>query len=249
MKGLRTRVHAPAPSRSDRLDALRGSAIVWMAIYHAIFDADHLGLIQEDFKRDEFWLVQRASIVSLFLFCAGVGQAIAFYQGQKLRRFALRCAQIVGCAMLVSFGSWLMFPKTFIYFGILHGIAAMLVLSRLAAPLGTWLWPLGALAIAMPQLVQHPFFDTPWTNWVGLVTRKPLTEDYVPLLPWLGAMVWGLAAGRWTLRHRPQWLAGSIPTAAAPLALLGRWSLSFYMLHQPVLIAALMLIMLVARLP
>jgi len=32
-----------------------------------------------------------------------------------------------------------------------------------------------------------------------------------------------------------------------PLAVLGRWSLSFYMLHQPVLIGALMLGMQVTR--
>ena len=240
-------MHGPATPRFDRLDALRGAAIVWMAVYHFFFDADHLGLIQEDFKHDQFWLVQRTSIVSLFLFCAGMGQAIALHRGQSWRRFAHRWAQIVFCAMLVTFGSWLMFPRTFIYFGILHGIAVMLVLARLAAPLGAWLWPLGALAIALPQLLQHPFFDTRWTNWVGLVTRKPITEDFVPLLPWLGVMVWGLAAGQWTLRQRPQWLAGSILTSAAPLAFLGRWSLSFYMLHQPVLIGALMLVMLLSR--
>jgi uncharacterized membrane protein len=95
------------------------------------------------------------------------------------------------------------------------------------------------LAIALPQFVQHPFFDTRWTNWVGLVTRKPVTEDYVPLLPWLGVMWWGLAAGQWVLAQRPGWLSGSVPRPLAPLAVLGRWSLSFYMLHQPIFVGAL----------
>jgi peptidoglycan/LPS O-acetylase OafA/YrhL len=31
-----------------------------------------------------------------------------------------------------------------------------------------------------------------------------------------------------------------VPAAVRPLAVLGRWSLSFYMVHQPVLIGALM---------
>jgi len=30
-------------------------------------------------------------------------------------------------------------------------------------------------------------------NWLGLITRKLVTEDYVPLLPWLGVMWWGVA--------------------------------------------------------
>ena len=99
-------------------------------------------------------------------------------------------------------------------------------------------------ALALPWFVQHPFFDTRATNWVGLVTHKPITEDYVPVLPWLGVALWGLAAGQWVLRHRPVWLGGPLPAAlclpAQPLAMLGRWSLSFYMLHQPVLIGAVM---------
>jgi peptidoglycan/LPS O-acetylase OafA/YrhL len=35
-------------------------------------------------------------------------------------------------------------------------------------------------------------------------------------------------------------LAGGVPRGLRPLALLGRWSLSFYMLHQPLLIGTLM---------
>ena len=96
------------------------------------------------------------------------------------------------------------------------------------------------MALVLPWLVQHPFFDTPFTNWVGLVTRKPVTEDYVPVLPWLGVMLWGLAAGQWLLAHRPGVLAGAVPAVLRPLALLGRWPLSFYMLHQPVFIGAIL---------
>ncbi|HJW12860.1 MAG TPA: heparan-alpha-glucosaminide N-acetyltransferase domain-containing protein, partial [Albitalea sp.] len=77
-------------------------------------------------------------------------------------------------------------------------------------------------------------------NWVGLVTHRPITEDYVPLLPWLGVMWWGLAAGQWLLRQRRGWLSGAMSRVLHPLAVLGRWSLSFYMLHQPVLIGLVM---------
>ena len=88
--------------------------------------------------------------------------------------------------------------------------------------------------------MQHPVFDSRWTNWVGLVTHKPVTEDFVPVLPWLGVLLFGLAAGQWLLRARPGWLSGPLLAPARPLAALGRWSLSFYMLHQPVLIGLLM---------
>ncbi|HEY8706978.1 MAG TPA: heparan-alpha-glucosaminide N-acetyltransferase domain-containing protein, partial [Burkholderiaceae bacterium] len=69
---------------------------------------------------------------------------------------------------------------------------------------------------------------------------KPVTEDYVPVLPWLGVMWWGLATGQWVLARRRAWVTGALPERLQPLAVLGRWSLSFYMLHQPVLIGLLM---------
>jgi uncharacterized membrane protein len=234
-------------SRFDRLDALRGFAIVWMASFHFFFDLAHFRVIQENFYRDPFWTVQRSVIVTLFVFCAGFGQAVAHHQQQDWRRFWKRWAQIAGCALLVSAGSWTMFPNSFITFGVLHGMAVMLILVRFSAGWGRWLWPLGALAIALPQLVKHPFFDTRLTNWIGLVTRKPITEDWVPVLPWLGVMWWGVAAGLWVMTNRRLWVSGAIPSALKGLAALGRWSLSFYMVHQPVLIGLLLAALWVRR--
>jgi uncharacterized membrane protein len=236
-----------AATRFDRLDALRGVAIVWMAVFHFFFDLNHFRFIRQDFYRDPFWTWQRTCIVTLFLLCVGLSQAVALHQGQGWSRFWKRWAQVAGCALLVSLGSWWMFPGSWISFGVLHGIVVMLVVARLAAPLRGWLWPLGALAIVLPRLVADPFFDSRWTNWIGLVTRLPRTEDWVPVLPWIGVVFWGLAAGQWLLAHRAAVLTGPLPRGAAPLAWLGRWSLSFYMLHQPVLIGLLTGVALLVR--
>jgi uncharacterized membrane protein len=233
--------------RFDAIDTLRGFAIIWMTAYHFCFDLGHFGWLRQDFYNDPFWTWQRTAIVSLFLFCAGLGQAVAWAQGQGSRRFAKRWAQVAGCALLVTVASWWMYPQSFIYFGVLHGIAVMLVIVRFTANWGAWLWLAGALAMALLPLgaalhasgAPVEFLNDRTSNWLGLVSRKPRTEDYVPLVPWLGVMWWGMAAGQWLWRYRRAQLARPVPRAAAPFAWLGRWSLSWYMLHQPVLLGVL----------
>ena len=231
-----------AGQRLDRLDALRGLAIGWMVLFHLGFDLNHFGLVpKQNFYTDPLWTVQRTCIVSLFLFCAGVGQAIALSQGQGWPRFWRRWSQVAGCALLVTAGSYLMFPRSFITFGVLHGIALMLIVTRLTAGWGRWLWLAGLVAIVLPRVAATPALEGPGFDWIGLVTRKPITEDYVPLLPWLGVMWWGLAAGRWLLAHRPDVLGGRLGAGLHPFAMAGRWPLSIYMLHQPLFIGILML--------
>lgn len=237
--------------RLDFLDALRGLAIVWMTAYHLCFDLNHFGYLQQDFYADPLWTWQRTAIVSLFLFTAGLGQALAVDRRQAWARFWRRWIQVAGAALLVSAGSYAMYPQSFIYFGVLHGLAVMLVVVRLTAGWGRWLWLLGGAAIGLKFVADGAhalwpaldFLNHKALNWLGLVSRKPITEDYVPLIPWLGVMWWGMAAGNWVLRQRPHWLAPQAkPDFAALKALagLGRWSLSYYLLHQPVLIGALM---------
>lgn len=233
--------------RYDRLDALRGVAMVWMTAYHFCFDLNHYRWISQDFYRDPFWTWQRTAIVSLFLLCAGAGQAVALQQGQSWSHFWRRWSQIVGCALLVSAGSYLIYPGSYIYFGVLHGIAVMLIIVRLTAHWGRWLWLCGGVAVAMKFIAFYAlsmsaslqFLNGRAFNWLGLISVKPVTEDYVPLIPWLGVMWWGVAATRWLLQYRPAALSGPIPAAVQWLAFLGTCSLGYYMLHQPILFGIL----------
>lgn len=241
-------------SRFEAVDALRGAAMLWMTAFHLSFDLNQFGYIHQNFYTNPFWTGQRTLIVSLFLACAGMGQALAVDAGQSWVRFWRRWAQVAGCALLVTAGSWLMYPQTFIYFGVLHGMAAMLLLARLSVGWGRGLWPAGAVVIAIyfvapyaiptmasPRLVD--LLNSPSLNWLGLITVKPVTEDYVPLLPWLGVMWWGVAAGNGLgAALKAGHVTGQVPPVFQPLVRLGRWSLSYYMVHQPVMIGALMLI-------
>lgn len=119
--------------------------------------------------------------------------------------------QIAGCALLVSAGSFVMFPASFIYFGVLHGMAVMLLIARCTAGWGRWLSLAGLVAVALPWAAQQlltggwadaaPWFNGRALNWLGLVSRKPFTEDYARVAVARCALV-GLAAGQWAVQAR-----------------------------------------------
>ncbi|MBN8503176.1 MAG: DUF1624 domain-containing protein [Burkholderiales bacterium] len=222
--------------RLPRLDALRATWMLWMAAFHFCFDLAWFRVTTWNFYSDPLWIGQRVAILSGFLFWAGL--ALGVSRQREPAAFWRRWMQVAGAALLVSVGSWLAFPKSYISFGVLHAFAVLLPLAqfglaRLPSPA---LLLLAAAAVALPHAVQHPVFDSRLTNWAGLVTHKPVTEDYVPLLPWAAPLLVGLVAAQSTSLRG--WLAGSAP---APLVRLGQWPLSFYLLHQPVLIGLLTL--------
>ncbi len=221
-----------------------------MTAYHFAFDLNHFGWIHQDFYRAPLWTLQRTCILSLFLFCAGVGQSMAIANGQSWLQFWRRWGQIAGCAALVSLGSALVFPKSWIYFGVLHGIAGMLLICRFTSGWGHWLWPTGAATLVVwwcaPSLhalfPQMGVFDANALSFVGLASGKPITEDFVPIFPWLAVMWWGMAVGQWLIANpKHPWVKrlGS-SKGLPPLTWLGQWSLTWYMVHQPVLMGVLM---------
>ena len=230
---------SPNRTRIAGVDALRGVALGAMIAYHFCFDLRYFGLIRADFEHDMFWLGARTLILSSFLLIAGVSLTLADRNGRDATKFWRHVALIALCALAVSGASYALFPRSFIWFGVLHAIAVSLVIAR---PLIRF--PRAALAIGMLVIVaglglSHPAFDNRPLGWLGFMTAKPITEDYVPLFPWAGVLLCGVAIGHLQARIR----AVTAALAAAPAWFLwaGRHTLAIYMVHQPLLLGALWL--------
>ena len=228
------------------VDIARGSAIALMFVYHFTFDLNYFGVVSFDFNNDLRWLGFRAVIVGLFSALVGVGLVLG--PGRKLDwpRYGKRLLAIGACAALASAGSYFMFPKTFIFFGILHFIFVASILG-LAFLNFAWLNLLiGAALIVFGATLKLPFFDQPALQWIGMMTHKPYTEDYVPVLPWFGVVLIGMFLARraeargWFEKFSAVEFRNPI---AKLLAFAGRQSLIIYMLHQPIFIGLLFLIL------
>jgi len=234
----------PMP-RLPVVDLARGFAIVQMLAYHFVYDLTYFGWLHIEMTQEPRWIAWRSAIVSQFVLIAGVGVGLADAAGRSGARFWRRWLQIAGAAALVSIASAWMFGPRLIWFGILHFVAVSLLLARRLPALGLLNLALGAGLLALGLTVQDARFDPPWASWIGMAAHKPATEDYVPLLPWFGAFALGIGlAAAWRGRGyalaRPLQRLDSAPALA--LRWLGRWPLTIYLVHQPIMMAVLFLV-------
>ena len=234
-----------APAGSVRLgvvDVLRGAAVVAMAAYHTGWDLGALRLTVVDLREVAAWELFARVIASSFLLLVGAGLVLAHGRAFRPGAFRRRLALLAAAALIVSAATYLVFPGSWVFFGILHCIAASSVLAlpflRLPVPL---VIAAAAAVIALPFLTTFDAFDAPWLAFVGLGSRVPDTNDYVPLFPWFGCVLAGIAA----MRIARPWLerlperAGRYPAPLRALAFAGRHSLLIYLLHQPLIFGAL----------
>ena len=234
---------APATKTARRvgvIDTARGVALLAMALYHGSWDLTYLGLADFDLFGDPLWLAARTGILGSFLILSGLSLVLAAEGGIDRRRFLRRFALLVLAAAGVSAVSVVMFPDSPIVFGVLHhmAVASLLGLALLRLP-WPWLLLLGVAVIALGKTVVLPLFDEPWLRWIGLMTFEPESNDYVPLFPWFGGFLFGMALGR-------LWRPGPARTPGGAVgrgfAWAGRHSLAVYLLHQPVLFSSLSLL-------
>jgi uncharacterized membrane protein len=190
------------------------------------------------------WKIYARCIASTFLFLVGVSLVLAHGRGIRWNGFWKRLARVAVAAAAITLVTRIATPDSFIFFGILHQIALASVLGLLFLRLPALLTlAIAALVIAAPHYLQSTAFDHPALWWVGLSTISPRSNDYVPLFPWFGAVLAGIAATRLAAS------AGLLDRLATlspgrwsrPLLFAGQHSLAFYLIHQPVLIACVWL--------
>jgi uncharacterized membrane protein len=219
----------------------RGIAIVAMVIYHTAFDLAGNGLIATDVASEVHWKVFARTIASTFLVLVGIGLVLATRHGFSRERYFRRLVFVAAGALLVTAATWWFDSSTFVFFGILHliAVASVLALPFLRTP--AWFTAIVAAAVIVaPWSLADPMFDHPWLWWVGLSTVPPVTIDYVPVFPWFGAVLAGIVLGRLGLRYEAA-LARIQPRdiVSRTLMLAGRWSLVIYLVHQPLVVAAI----------
>jgi len=240
-------IRPPVPTASSRIpviDVARGVALIAMAIYHFTWDLEFFGYVERGLTAVGGWKLFARCIASSFLFLVGVSLYLAHRNGIRWPGFWRRWAMVAVAAAVITAGTWLATPDTFIFFGILHQIALASLLGLLFLNVPAALTVLAAIiVIAMPLVARSVIFDHPALWWLGLSATNPRSNDYVPLFPWFGAVLLGMAAAKIAVAGgSTQRLAAlRLGTWTAPLGFLGRHSLAFYLVHQPVLIACVWL--------
>lgn len=223
--------------RLTGIDALRGVALLMMVIYHAAFDVDYLGILAMDMTHGAWGVWRR---ITQFLFLGLVGVSVELSRrgfGGQLKRGAF----IFALGMGVTLATWLTVGDGFIKFGVLHfiGVAVPVVVLFKGRP-----WSAVALALVCLGVgaeFSQKVVENAWLFPVGLKTGHFYSLDYFPIFPWLAVPLLGLALVEWfPLKPEPRGL--ELLGRVKPLVAMGRHTLLVYLLHQPILYYALMLV-------
>ncbi len=236
----------PRMPRVAALDVARGLALIAMTTFHFSWDLEFFGYADPGMTSAFGFKWYARGIAFTFLLLAGISFALAHGSGIRRDAFLRRLLHIGAAATAISVATWFATPGAFVFFGILHQIALASVIALLFVRLPTIVIFVAALLVlALPNYYRSSIFDAPWFWWIGLAENLPRANDYVPVFPWTGAVLLGLAIGKYflasSLAPRLATLTDAERQPARALAFLGKHSLAYYLIHQPVLFGLLYL--------
>ena len=228
-----------ARARLQSVDVYRGLALLAMAAYHTAWDLNYNGLIEIGIGVDPLIISIQRGILTAFVLLSGASLTLAHGDGIRWRGFWKREAMLIGAAALVSIGTWFAFGDELAYFGVLHALALFALMGLLLVTAPWWIGAIvAAVFLAAPLLYSSVLFDPRWLNWIGFFVTTPPTADLVPVFPWFGVYIIGMLGMRF-LKGQPAFTWSSMAWPVRALAVFGRWSLLFYLVHQPVLFEAI----------
>ncbi len=229
------------------IDCLRGLAVVLMIFFHFVTDLDFLRVWDVELYSGFWWFFPRA-IAATFILLVGTSLTLSLARVRQTRlagarlypKYLKRGLVIFSWGLVITLGTWLLYPQGFVIFGILHfiGVAIILAYPFLRFRYGNLV--LGVILIALGVYLEGLTVGFPWLVWLGLRPRHFHTVDYFPLLPWFGVVLIGVFLGHtlypgYTRRFRlPD---GSNLALVRGFGFLGRHSLLIYLIHQPILLA------------
>jgi uncharacterized membrane protein len=240
----------PEPTRLWEVDAVRGIAIVLMVAYHFIYDLAYFDVYSGNMLATPWQLFAR-SIGTTFIFVLGISLTLRYNrlnpglsQKQMFQKYLLRGAKLIGWGMVITVVTYFVVGSSFIVFGILHllGLSTILAYPFLRS---RWASLAGAIVvIGLGAYAGSLASWSPWLIWLGVQQRGRFMVDYYPVLPWFGIALLGVFVGLTLYPRGIRRFALPDRSQVAPirgLTYLGRHSLAIYLIHQPILLAILIL--------
>jgi uncharacterized membrane protein len=226
-----------AQKRLHTLDIFRGWAIILMMVFHFSYDLNYFGYISVRLNHEPFWLLFRFVIVSIFLLSVGISLKLAHRKQIYWHKVKKRTFILLGASLIISLVTYFQFPKTWVYFGILHFIvvASLLALPFLSRPrlaLGL------AVAILLASTLGYLRFHELFSYLQPLIGLPKHTQDFVPFFPWFAVILLGMSVVHFKLENKITFNHQNFFHKL--LAFLGRNALVVYLLHSPILFVLFM---------
>jgi len=213
-------------NRDWKIDFYRGLAVILMVIFNYTFTLRYFNIYSVE-GGWFYWFLLPRLIGGTFIFLAGFSVMLAYKKSKDKTKSINHGITIFFFGLLVTLITWLLFPRDFIIFGILHLIGLSIILSRFFYQFRHKLF-LGILLVIIGLYLGNLIFDFPWLLWLGFVPTNFSTFDYWPLLPWFGLFLVGMHFGK---EHRIKKRTIRNP-AINIFSVLGRNSLVIYLIHQ-----------------
>lgn len=218
------------------LDAARGLFLIGMMVIHLIFDLVDLYGAWEVTLPD-WYLFFKNNFGALFLVLSGLCATLGHHPVKRgIRVF---CGGLIVSAVTAGMYFFGFAEKyIIIYFGVLHCLGVCMMLWPVFRKLPTWVLSLLGIAFwALGIYLRGVYFDTPWLIIFGFAPGWFASSDYFPLFPSLGYFLLGAVLGRTVYKSRES-LLPALENHFRLLQWCGRNSLLIYLLHQPILAAA-----------
>jgi uncharacterized membrane protein len=235
-------------SRFWELDFIRGLAVVMMVFYHFLYDLDYFGGYPLNLRTGSGLYFAEAT-AAIFIVLVGASLTLSSSRARTdgasekiFSRFFKRGLKIFSLGMVVTLTTYLFIGRWVILFGVLHLIGVSIVLAYPFHRLRPFNLVAGSIFVLIGLYIQGLTFNFPWLFWLGFVPENFYSLDYFPIFPWFGLVLIGIYLGNRFYRDGKRSfklpdLSGSFVVDF--LGTLGRNSLAIYLVHQPVLVAAL----------
>ena len=245
--------------RIHLMDELRGFAVFCMVFYHGFYTLAFLMGQSWGEWLYRFFMPAEPWFAGLFIFIAGISSNLTHSN-------LVRGVKLLAVALLVTLATAIAVPDELIVFGILHFLSVCMIafglLQLLRRRLGRTeeppfrLWPVVVCAVLFvvtrylaSGYLQIPFvlrvflpsgWYQAWLALLGLPGPGFSSADYFPLLPWCFVFAAGTVVGR--LAKAGKFPAWTYPSRVPFFSFLGRHALLIYVLHQPVIYGAALLV-------